>query len=231
MSSKEVIKNWPVDERPREKLLKQGAHTLSNTELLAILLRTGVKGENVIDLARRIMLKFKTFRNMSHADMRDWKEFKGLGKAKLAQLKASIEVALRFDSQEKEEGKPTIKYTEDVVKLYKSRMRSLKSEVVKAILCDPRNRIIEDVEVAHGTPTESYPIIRAIISKALQNFASGVICIHNHPFGEATPSKDDERFTSALKEAVGLMGIKLLDHVIFGEEEYYSFDKRMAQKY
>lgn len=225
------IKGWPKEDRPREKLLKNGEHTLSDSELLAILLRTGIKGQTAIDLARGILRKFKTFHNMSHTDMRDWKEFKGLGKAKIAQLKAAIEIARRFNNQEEKGNKQTIASTEKAVELFKSRMRGLKNEVFKAVLCDPRNRIIEVVEIAHGTPTESYPIVREIISKALQSFSSGIICIHNHPFGKPTPSKEDEAFTSALKEAGKFMDIKLLDHIIFGEEEFYSFDKRVTKKY
>jgi len=226
-----AIKNWPEDERPREKLFRYGEHTLSNTELLAILLRTGVKGESAIDLARQILQKFKTFRNMSHTDFRDWKEFKGVGKAKIAQLKAAIEIARRYNDQEGTQKKKAIKCTEDIVKLFKPRMRDLKVEIVKIVLCDANNRIIETVDITQGTPTESYPIIRKIISKALQSFASGIICIHNHPFGEPTPSREDERFTSDLKEAGKIMKIKLLDHIIFGEESFYSFDKGTSKKY
>jgi DNA repair protein RadC len=226
-----AIKNWPEDERPREKLFKNGEHTLSNTELLAILLRTGHKGESAIDLARQILQKFKTFRNMSHTDFRDWKEFKGVGKAKIAQLKAAIEIARRYNNQEKTQKRKAIKCTEDIVKLLKPRMRDLKVEIVKAILCDANNGIIEVVDIAQGTPTESYPIIRKIISKAMQSFASGIICIHNHPFGEPTPSIEDERFTSDLKEAGRIMKIKLLDHIIFGEESFYSFDKGTSKEY
>jgi DNA repair protein RadC len=95
-----AIKNWPEDERPREKLLRNGEHTLSNSELLAILLRTGVKGQSAIDLARKILQKFKTFRNMSHTDLSNWKEFKGLGNAKIAQIRAAIEVGRRFREDE-----------------------------------------------------------------------------------------------------------------------------------
>lgn len=229
-NSKGII-SWPEQDRPREKLLKNGEHTLTDSELLAIILRTGVKGQSAIDLARKLLHKFKTFHNMSHTDMRDWKEFKGLGKAKIAQIKAAIEIARRFNSCDVKERKHTIKYTEEVVNLFKSRMRSLKNEVFKVILCDTKNRIIETVEIAHGTPTESYPIIRKIMSQALQHFASGIICIHNHPFNEPTPSKDDKVFTSALKEAGNYMGIRLLDHIIFGEEEYYSFDKGVTKSY
>lgn len=226
-----TIKNWPKDDRPREKLLKQGAQALTNTELLAILLRTGVKGESAIDLARKILQKFKTFRNMSHTDTRDWQEFKGLGKAKVAQIKAALEIAQRFNNQETKEQKTAFESTEDVVKLFESRMKNFKNEVVSVVLCDPQNKIIETIEIAKGTPTESYPIVREIFSKALQNFASGIICIHNHPSGESAPTKDDEIFTSALKEAGRLMGIKLLDHIIFGEEGFYSFDKKIQKRY
>jgi len=227
----ENIKNWPIDERPREKLLKHGAQSLADTELLAILLRTGVKGESAIDLARKILQKFKTFRKMSHTDIRDWKEFKGLGNTKIAQLKAALEIAQRFNNQEAKEEKTAIESTEDVVRLFETRMKNLKNEVVSIILCDPKNRIIETIEMTKGTPTESYPIIREAISIALQNFASGIICIHNHPLGDPEPTKDDEIFTSALKEAGKLMGIKLLDHIIFGEEEFYSFDQKIQKRY
>jgi len=226
-----AIKNWPEDERPREKLLKKGEHTLSNTELLAILLRTGYKGESAIDVARKILQKYESFRNMSHTDIRDWKEFKGVGKAKIAQLKAAIEIARRYNEQERTKRKKKIRSTEDVVKLLKPRMRDSKIELVKVVLCDANNRIIDVIDIAQGTPNESYPIIREIISKALQNFASGIIFVHNHPSGEPTPSREDENFTSELKEAGKIMGIKLLDHIIFGEESFYSFDKRTSREY
>lgn len=225
------IKNWPKDERPREKLFKSGEHTLSNTELLAILLRSGVKGQSAVDLSRKILSKFGTFRDMSHTDIRDWKEFKGLGQAKIAQIKAALEIARRFNNQTDQNGKTPLKTTEDVVELFKSRLRYLKNEIVKIILCDVKNRIIEVVEITQGTPTESCPMVREIISKALQGFAPGIICIHNHPLGDPLPSKDDEIFTKSLKEAAVLMGINLLDHIIFGEESFYSFEKRATASY
>ncbi len=226
------INNWPKDDRPREKLIRNGEHTLSNSELLAILLRTGVKGQSAIDLARKIMQKFKTFRSMSHIDLRDWKEFKGLGTAKIAQIKAALEIARRFNYQENNSiKKPMLKHTEEAVNMLKPRMRDLKNEVFKVILCDSKNRVIDIVEITQGTPTESYPITREIISKALQSFASGIICVHNHPLGEPTPSKDDELFTSHLKDTCKSMGLRLLDHIIFGIDEFYSFDKSCSNRY
>ena len=119
------IANWPEDERPREKLFKSGEHTLSNTELLAILLRTGVKGQSAIDLARKILQKFRTFRNMSHTDIRDWKEFKGLGQAKIAQIRAAIEIGRRF-STENTQPKGKVKSSKDIADLFMGRMRDLK---------------------------------------------------------------------------------------------------------
>ena len=227
-----VIKNWPIEDRPREKLLRNGEHNLSSSELLAILLRTGTKGQSAIDMARNIIKKFKTFRNMSHTDLRDWKEFKGLGTAKIAQLKAALEIARRFNYQENNSiQKPMLKHTEEAVNMLKPRMRDLKNEIFKVILCDSKNRVIDIVEITQGTPMESYPIVREIISKALQSFASGIICAHNHPLGVPTPSKNDELFTAHLKDICKSMGLRMLDHIIFGVDEFYSFDKSCSNRY
>ena len=168
---------------------------------------------------------------MSHTDIRDWEEFKGLGQAKIAQIKASVEIGRRMNRQEENQARIRIRNTEHIVKMVMTRMRYLKNEVFKIVFCDPRNRIIDISEVAQGTPTGANPIIREIVSQALQKFASGVICVHNHPFGKALPSKEDEMFTKELRHAIELMDIKLLDHIIFGEKEFYSFDKGIARKY
>ncbi len=225
------IQDIPKAERPREKLVKNGEHTLTDSELLAILLRTGTEGENAIDLARRLLNKFKTFQNMSHTDIRDWKEFKGLGEAKIAQLKAALELARRFNHQSPHSERVYCRTTEDVIKLFLPRMRYLKNEIFKAVFCDSKNRIIDVVEIAQGTPTESYPVIRELISKALQNFAAGIICLHNHPFGDPAPSKDDEIFTKTTKEVAMIMGISFLDHIIFGEDSFYSSERKTIVKY
>lgn len=225
------IKTWPVDDRPREKLFKSGEHTLSNTELLAILLRNGTRGQSAVDMARALLKKFKSFRNMSHTDARDWREFKGMGKAKIAQIKAALEIARRFNAPEETDKKPVIKFTEDLVKMFQSRMRDLKVEVVKVALLDASHRVIDVVEVSQGTPSGANPVIREIISVALQNFASAIVCIHNHPSGDASPSREDEKFTAELKQAARLMDIELLDHIIFGGDSFYSFDKNGVQSY
>ena len=217
------IKSWPEEDRPREKLLKRGAGALSNSELLAILLRTGVEGNSAIDLARRIIDKFGTFRNMSHTDMREWKEFKGLGPAKIAQIKAALEIGRRFREDEVLSVKQKIASAHEVVKIIMPQMRDLKIEVFKVVYLNSNNGIIDISNAATGTVNQAMPIVREIIHEALQKFAAGIICVHNHPSANISPSSEDKKFTQELAAAGKLMGIKVLDHIIVGDDTYYSF--------
>ncbi len=221
------IKSWPSDDRPREKLLRKGAGTLSNSELLAILLRTGVKGTSAIDLARQIMDKFGTFRNMSQTDAREWKEFKGLGPAKIAQIQAALEIGRRFREVEVNNPKKKISSAEDVVKMIipqmQDQMRDLKTEVFKVIYLNSNNCIIEITDAAVGTVNQAMPIVREIIHSALQKFATAVICVHNHPSANIEPSPEDKKFTRELAAAGKLLNIKMLDHIIIGDGNYFSF--------
>ena len=218
-----AIKNWPKDERPREKLLKFGEHTLTNAELLAILLRSGVKGNSAVDLGRKIIAKFKTFRNLSHTDILQWKEFKGLGQAKIAQIKAALEIGRRFREVETKEDRLKIESSKDIVKILMPRMRDLKKEVFKIVLLNSQNRIIDIFDAEEGTVNKANPIIREIFQKALQNFAASLICVHNHPSGKVDPSTEDREFTEELFKAGKIMQVAVLDHVIIGDNEYYSF--------
>ncbi len=217
------IKNWPEDDRPREKLLKKGTKALSNSELLAILLRTGTSGSSAIDLARRIMKKFGTFRNMAHTDARDWKEFKGLGSAKIAHVQAALEIGRRYREDEVTTVKQKIISAKDVVDIVMPQIRDLKTEVFKVIFLDSNNRIIDISDAACGTVNHAMPIIREIIHSALQKFAASIICVHNHPSANVTPSDQDKKFTGELCGAGKLMEIKVLDHIIIGDNESYSF--------
>jgi len=221
------IRSWPQDDRPREKLLKRGAETLSNSELLAILLRTGVKGTSAIDLARRIVDKFGTFRNMIHTDSREWKEFKGLGPAKIAQIQAALEIGRRFRDVEVNDPKRKIASAADVVHIIipqmQDQMRDLKTEVFKVVYLNSNNRIIEISDAARGTVNHAMPIVREIIHAALQKFAAAIICVHNHPSANIAPSPEDKKFTQELFSAGKLMDIKMLDHIIIGDGTFYSF--------
>jgi DNA repair protein RadC len=218
-----AIKNWPAEDRPREKLLKLGEHALTNVELLGILLRTGTKGESAIDVARKIIHKFKTFRNMSHTDLSLWKEFKGLGAAKITQIKAAIEIGRRLGEEKAKENKIRISTSKDAADLLMRRVRDLKKEVFKIVLLDGQNKLIDIIEAEEGSVTQASPIIREIISKALQNFAAAIICVHNHPSGNFNPSQADRDFTAELVAAGKIMQLKVLDHIIIGDDNYFSF--------
>lgn len=217
------IKSWPKDDRPREKLLKKGPGALSSSELLAILLRTGVAHKSAIDLARGIVEKFGTFRNMSHTDVREWKEIKGLGPAKVAHILAALEIGRRFREDEVVYAKQKIGSACDVIDIILPQIRDLKTEVSKVVYLNSDNGIIDIRDAAAGTVNHAMPIIREIIHTALQKFASAIICIHNHPSGSIKPSPEDERFTRELATAGKLMGIKVLDHIIVGGDTFYSF--------
>lgn len=222
-NKKSGIKNWPRDDRPREKLLEKGAGALSNSELLAILLRTGVRGESAIDLARRIIDKFGTFRNMNQTDARDWKEFKGLGPAKIAQIQAALEIGRRFREVEVKQSMQKISSARDVFHLIVPQLRDLKKEVFRVLYLNSDNRVIDVGDAAAGTVNHALPIVREIIHAALQKFAAAMICVHNHPSGNVVPSAEDRKFTRELNAAGKLMNIHLLDHIIIGDNQYFSF--------
>lgn len=217
------IKDWPKDERPREKLFKSGEHTLSNTELIAILLRNGTKGQSAIEVARKIISNFKTLRKMSHLDVRLWKEIKGMGPAKIAQVRAALELGRRFNEEKTKEDSPKIKSSEDAVEILMPRMRDLRKEIFKILLLNSRNRIIDIIEVEEGTVNQATPIIREVFQKALQHFAASIICLHNHPSGNPQPSAEDKEFTRELVQAGKILQIKALDHIIIGDNDYFSF--------
>jgi DNA repair protein RadC len=222
-SAAKGIKSWPKNYRPREKLLKKGPGALTNSELLAILLRTGVEGRSALDLARRIVEKFGTFRNMSHTDMREWKELKGLGPAKIAQIMAALEIGRRFREDEVLDTKQRVTSAQDIVDIVLYQMRDLKTEVSKVVYLNSDNRIIDISDAATGTVNHATPIIREIVHAALQKFAAAIVCVHNHPSGNITPSPEDAKFTAELTAAGKLMGIKVLDHIIIGGDTFYSF--------
>jgi DNA repair protein RadC len=217
------IKSWPQDDRPREKLLKKGAGALSNSELLAIILRTGVKGVSAIDLARKMLAKFGTFRNMSHTDAREWEEFKGLGPAKIAQIKAALEIGKRFREDEVLGSKQKIASAKEVVDIIMPQMRDLKTEVFKVIYLNSNNKIIDIADAAYGTVNQAAPIVREIVHGALQKFAAAIICVHNHPSANIAPSAEDKKITGELSAAAKLLGIRMLDHIIIGDGSYFSF--------
>ena len=219
----QAIHSWPEEDRPRERLMRYGEQTLSDSELLAILLRTGARGTSALDLARRILDRFGTFRRMSQADPVQWRDFKGMGPGKIAQVKAAIEIGRRFQEQELRVASTPITSSAEMVKVLMPRMRDLTREVFKVVLLNARNRVIGLFDETEGTVNQAAPMIREIFQKALQHCAVSLICAHNHPSGDVTPSEEDKRFTRRLREAGEIMQVRVLDHIIIGNNQYYSF--------
>jgi len=219
---KKSIKKWPKDERPRERLFKYGEHTLSNAELLAILFKNGSEGSSAVDLGREIITHFKTFRNMSHSDVGVLRKFKGMGDAKIAQLRSAFEIGRRFMCEEKKIlGK--VSAPREVAEFLMPRLRDLKKEIFQILLLDSKNNIIDIIEIEEGTVDQAAPQVREVILKAIQNFAVSIIAVHNHPSGDPEPSEEDVAFTENLKRAGEALQISVLDHIIIGDNRFYSF--------
>ena len=226
-----AIVNWPEDDRPREKLLKYGAHALSNAELLAILIRTGVKGSSAVDLGRELMRRFKTLRQMSGADAAEFREIKGLSTAKIAHIKAAVELGRRMMSEERALDL-SIHSSSDVAEYLMPLLRDLKHEVFKVVLLDRGNSVLEVADVSEGDVSKTEPSIRKIMLRAAQAYAAGFIAVHNHPSGDPTPSEQDKLLTRDLVIAGRAMEIRVFDHLIIGDGRYFSFtDEGLIEEY
>jgi len=225
------IRNWPEDDRPREKLLKQGEQVLSNAELLAIVIRTGTTGKSAIDLGRELLNKFKTLRSMSGVDISEFKEISGLKDAKIAQLKAAIELGRRMMSEEKA-FHGVVKSSADVVDFLMPLMRDLKKELFKILLLDKGNHVSEVIDIDVGTVDRVNPSVRDILLNALKYQSPSMILAHNHPSGNIKPSDADKILTKDLVKAARAMELRIFDHVIIGENSYFSFaDKGLIEEY
>ncbi|MDD4294816.1 MAG: DNA repair protein RadC [Candidatus Omnitrophica bacterium] len=217
------IFQWPEDDRPREKLLAKGAQALSSSELLAIILRSGTNGKSALDLGRMIMAKFKSFRNMADIDFSQLNEFKGLGYAKITQIKAAIEIGRRLSEEKSIKLNRIITSSKDVSDFFMTRMRDLKKEIFQIMFLDSKNRVIKYLKMSEGTVNYVSPIVREIFQKALEFLAVSVVCVHNHPSGDPEPSIEDVDFTKKLENAGNFLNIVLMDHIIIGDNCYYSF--------
>ena len=160
---------------------------------------------------------------MAHTDARDWKEFKGLGGAKIAHILAALEIGRRYRQDDVSTGKQKIASAKNVVDIVMPQLRDLKTEVFKVVYLDSNNRIIDISDASVGTVDQAFPIVREIIHSALQKFAKSIVCVHNHPSANITPSTQDKKFTQDLSNAGKLLDIKLLDHIIIAGDKHFSF--------
>ena len=225
------IREWSEDDRPREKLLKHGEHALSNAELLAILIRTGTPGRSAVDIGREVLHRFKSLRAMSGADISEFKKISGLKGAKIAQIKAAMELGRRMLSEKKRTSVP-IRHSSDVADLLMPLMRDLKKERFVLLLLDGKNAVADMIDIDYGTVDRANPYIRDIIQTAVRNNAPSVIVAHNHPSGATAPSENDKAFTRSLMMAAKATGINFFDHIIIGNDDYFSFaDKGFIGEY
>ncbi len=235
MSNKKLysnaIRNWPEEDRPREKLLKYGEHTLSNAELIAILIRIGTPGKSAVDIARELLQKFKTLRSLSSMDITEFRQITGLKDAKITQIKAAVELGRRLMSEEKA-FIGTVKKSSDVAHFLMPLMRDLKRECFKLLLLDKRNSITNILDIEKGSVDKVSPSIREILHVAIKFQAPGLIIVHNHPSGDIEPSDADKSLTRALVIAASSMELRVFDHIIVGENQHFSFtDKGLIEEY
>ncbi|WP_198266529.1 RadC family protein [sulfur-oxidizing endosymbiont of Gigantopelta aegis] len=219
------IIDWPEAERPREKLLQRGADALTDAELLAIFLRTGTKGFTAIDLAYQLLEHFSSLRNLFNADLEEFSQTKGVGPAKYVQLQAVLEMSKRYLG-ETMENQDVISSPEDTRQFLKSQLGNRPYEVFAALFLDNRHRVIKFEELFRGTIDGASVYPREVVKTALEHNAAALIIAHNHPSGVAEPSTADERITLRLKEALALVDIRLLDHLVIGDGEVVSLAER-----
>jgi len=219
------IKDWPADERPREKLLKQGATALSDAELLAIFLRIGVAGHSAVDLARTLLKHFGSLNKLFAAPREEFNAILGMGDAKYAQLQAVFEMTRR--ALREELAQSTSLSSPKAVRDYLAlSIGHLPHECFMALFLDAQNRLLAAEEMFRGTLTQTSVYPREIVKRALALNAAAVIFAHNHPSGTTEPSQADQVLTQNLKEALGLVDVRVLDHFVVGGRKVLSFAER-----
>lgn len=217
-----TIKDLPLEERPREKLLKYGADRVSNTELLAIILRTGTRTRSALTLAEHILARVNELRELPLLTVEELMEIKGVGAAKGIQVKAALELGSRIASSYRQDSL-AITSPQDVADMLMEQMRYYQKEYFKIILLNTKNQIIATEIVSIGSLNSSLVHPREIFNIAVKRGCASIILAHNHPSGDPTPSKEDMEVTVRLVDSGEILGIKVLDHLIIGEGRYYSF--------
>ena len=222
--NKQSIKNWAVDDRPREKLALKGAETLSNSELLAILINNGSVDKSAVDLAKELMAAVEN--NLQRLSKLSVKELvnlkiKGLGPAKAITIAAALELGVRRSMADNK--KEVIQSSKDIANYLKAQLEYKKHEVFAVVFLNRANKINHYEIISEGGITGTVADPRIILKKALEHDAVSIVLCHNHPSGNLKPSRQDQELTHKIKEASGFFDIKVLDHIIVSEEGYYSF--------
>lgn len=214
-----------LEERPREKMILNGVSSLSDAELLAILIRTGNKELNAIQLARLIIDKVDNIRYLQDITLEELNSIKGIGISKATQIKAALELGRRIASYRPPKYK--IKNPWDIYKYYMESLRYQYKEIFKIVLLNTKNEIITDIDISIGTLNSSLVHPREVFREAIRRSSNKIILLHNHPSGNAEPSKEDKNVTKRLKECGDLIGVEVIDHIIIGDGVYFSFKENM----
>jgi len=219
------IRDLQEAERPRERLISLGPQVLSSAELIAILLRVGVPGENAVQVGQRLLQQFGGLPGLHRAPFEELVLQHGIGEAKAAQIKAAIELGRRL-REEKPEEKPTINSPADAADLVRYEMSALEQEHLRVLLLDTRNHVLDIVEVYRGSVNSSQVRVAEVFKPAVRRGAPALIVVHNHPSGDPTPSPDDVAVTRAFVQAGKLLDIEILDHLVIGQGRYVSLKER-----
>ena len=216
------IADWPADDRPREKMLAHGAAALSDAELVAIFLRTGVRGKSAVDLARDVVAQFGSLSALCSADQEKFCGIHGLGRAKYVQLQAVLEMARRALREKLKQGVAlnTPKAVRDYLRLH---LQHRPHEIFVGVFLDAQHRVLAVEDLFSGTLTQTSVYPREVVKSALRHNAAALIFAHNHPSGVAEPSRADELLTANLKRALALVDVKVLDHFVVGADSTMSF--------
>ncbi len=219
------ITDLHASDRPRERLAALGPQALTNAELIAILLRVGVKGENAVQVGQRLLNRFGGLIGLHRAPFTELKKEHGLKDAKAAQIKAAIELGRRLTLESPEE-RPSINSPADAAALVQYEMSGLEQEHLRVILLDRRNRVLETVEIYKGSVNSSQVRVGEIFKEAIRKNASALIVVHNHPSGDPTPSPDDVAVTRAVVQAGKMLDVEVLDHMVIGQGRWVSLKER-----
>lgn len=220
-----LIRDFPAKERPRERLCTYGAGILKNDELMAILLRTGMKGENVIDMSNRLLRYFGGLDGIARASYEDLSSQRGISMAKACQLLAGIELGRRVSTPDPRD-LPTINEPKDIAALLKSRMAYLEREELHVVLMNTKNQVVDVEELYTGTVNSALVRPAEVFSTALKRNCPAIAVVHNHPSGDPTPSDEDIETTSNLVDAGNLLEVDVIDHVVIGHGKFVSMRER-----
>ncbi|MGN7177268.1 hypothetical protein BK139_05440 [Paenibacillus sp. FSL R5-0490] len=220
-----LIKDFPQDERPRERFVQNGPESLSNHELIAILLRTGTKDESVLQLANRLLTQFEGLRLLKDASLDEITAIKGIGSAKAIQLLAAVEIGRRI-SKLTYDDRYIIRSPEDGANYVMHEMRFLSQEHFVCLYLNTKNQVLHKQTIFIGSLNASIVHPREVFKEAFRRSAASIICIHNHPSGDPTPSREDIEVTKRLAESGKIIGIDVLDHLIIGENKFVSLKEK-----